>query len=343
MVREGRLLSLENPVAFCEDTPRSRGKNAERMEDQLADSPVRQSCRFRLVAVLVYGVSMVRNEADLIRLNVLYHLASGIDRMLVVDNGSTDGTDEILQQLSLQHAEVRWSRDDGPFLPSRVMTKLAREAFEEGADWVVPVDADEFWHARGGDLRRVLENEEVGVLRAQAVNFIQRRSQRESSPDALIYMTRRTELPVGPPGHAQSLVESREIAFVEKAYPQKCICRPTAEVEIETGHHSISGADGPRMRTERIVCLHAPMRSRAALVERVTSASRAAAAGRNPNQGRNRRRLAALRDEKAIDEEWAANSYEDDFLDVFGDRHPVVFDPSLRDALTAAFNEVGPL
>jgi len=343
MVREGRLLSLENPMAFCEDTPRSRGKNAERMEDQLADSPVRQSCRFRLVAVLVYGVSMVRNEADLIRLNVLYHLASGIDRMLVVDNGSTDGTDEILQQLSLQHAEVRWSRDDGPFLPSRVMTKLAREAFEEGADWVVPVDADEFWHARGGDLRRVLENEEVGVLRAQAVNFIQRRSQRESSPDALIYMTRRTELPVGPPGHAQSLVESRKIAFVEKAYPQKCICRPTAEVKIETGHHSISGADGPTMRTERIVCLHAPMRSRAALVERVTSASRAAAAGRNPNQGRNRRRLAALRDEKAIDEEWAANSYEDDFLDVYGDKHPVVFDPSLRDALTAAFNEVGPL
>jgi hypothetical protein len=159
MVREGRLLSLENPVAFCEDTPRSRGKNAERMEDQLADSPVRQSCRFRLVAVLVYGVSMVRNEADLIRLNVLYHLASGIDRMLVVDNGSTDGTDEILQQLSLQHTEVRWSRDDGPFLPSRVMTKLAREAFEEGADWVVPVDADEFWHARGDDLRSVLENE----------------------------------------------------------------------------------------------------------------------------------------------------------------------------------------
>ena len=339
MVREGRLLSLENPMAFCEDTPRSRGKNAERMEDQLADSPVRQSCRFRLVAVLVYGVSMVRNEADLIRLNVLYHLASGIDRMLVVDNGSTDGTDEILQQLSLQHAEVRWSRDDGPFLPSRVMTKLAREAFEEGADWVVPVDADEFWHARGGDLRRVLENEEVGVLRAQAVNFIQRRSQRESSPDALIYMTRRTELPVGPPGHAQSLVESRKIAFVEKAYPQKCICRPTAEVKIETGHHSISGADGPRMLTERIVCLHAPMRSRAALVERVTSASRAAAAGRNPNQGRNRRRLAALRDEKAIDEEWAANSYEDDFLDVYGDKHPVVFDPSLRDALTAASKE----
>ena len=215
------------------------------------------------------------------------------------------------------------------------MTKLAREAFEEGADWVVPVDADEFWHAPGGDLRRVLEDAEAGVLRAQAVNFIQRRSQRESSPVALIYMTRRAPTPVGPPSHAQSLVESKRIAFVEKRYPQKCICRPTAEVEIETGHHSISGAHGERMRTEEIVCLHAPMRSRAALVERVASASRAAAAERNPNQGRNRRRLALLQDETDIDEKWAANSYEDGFVDVYGEEHPVVFDPRLRDAVSS--------
>jgi hypothetical protein len=284
--------------------------------------------------MLAYGVSMVRNEADIIRLNVLYHLASGIDRMLVVDNGSTDGTDGVLQQLSLEHPEVRWSRDDGPFLPSRVMTKLAREAFEEGANWVVPVDADEFWHAPGGDLRRVLQDTNAGVLRARAVNFIQRRGQRESSPDALMHMTRRAASTVGPPGHAQTLVESKQIAFVEKVYPQKCICRPTAEVEIQTGHHSISGAAGPRMRTEDLVCLHAPMRSRSALAERITSASRAAAAGRNPNQGRNRLRLAALQGEAVIDAEWAANSYEGGFLEVYGEKHPVVYDPRLRDAVS---------
>jgi hypothetical protein len=88
------------------------------------------------------------------------------------------------------------------------------------------------------------------------------------------------------------------------------------------------------MRTEKIVCLHAPMRSRAALAERIISAGRAAAAGRNPNQGRNRLRLAALQGEAAIDAEWAANSYEDGFLDVYGEKHPVEFDPRLRDAVS---------
>ena len=44
----------------------------------------------------LYGVSMIRNEADIIRVNILYHLSIGFDRLLVVDNGSTDGTDRIL-------------------------------------------------------------------------------------------------------------------------------------------------------------------------------------------------------------------------------------------------------
>ena len=276
---------------------------------------------------------MIRNEADLVRLNVLYHLSLGVDRILVVDNGSTDGTEGLLKQLSEKDHRVRWSHDDGPFLPSWVMTGLARQAFGEGADWVLPVDADEFWHAPGGDFRRVLETSGAGVLQARTVNFIQHREQEKSEAGALLYMTRRAESPVGPHGHAQDLVESGEIAFVEKAYPTKCLARASEEIYIETGHHRIDGADGPTERTDEIVCLHAPIRSRDALAERIRSSARAAEAGRKSGQGRNRRRLAELNNEAAIEREWAANSYEDDHLDVNGGRHPVVFDPRLRNAV----------
>lgn len=276
---------------------------------------------------------MIRNEVDIVDLNIRYHLSLGVDRIIVVDNGSTDGTDELLKQISSRDSRVSWSRDDGPFLPSVVMTRLAREAYEAGADWVVPVDADEFWYAPAGDFRGVLRSANAGVLAAQAVNFIQRRGQRESSPTAPLTMTRRSASPVGPPGHGQTLVEAHEIAFVEKMYPPKCVCRPTAEVEIETGHHKIYNANGPRVDTSDLVCLHAPIRSRMALRERIRSAGRAAEAGRKKGQGRNRRRLARLQDESAIDREWAANSYEGDSLDVYGEKHPVLFDPRLRDAI----------
>src|SRR5215207_2310644 len=159
---------------------------------------------------------MVRNEADIVRLNVLYHLSLGIDRIVVVDNGSTDGTDRILKQLSIEDTRVGSWRDDGPFLPSKVMTELAREAFRAAADWVVPIDADEFWYAPANDFRALLRNRKAGVLAAQAVNFIQRREQRGSSSEGLLHMTRRVASPVGPPGRGQDLVEAREIGFVEK-------------------------------------------------------------------------------------------------------------------------------
>lgn len=285
--------------------------------------------------MLVYGLYMVRNEADIIRANILYHLWLGFDRILVADNGSTDGTEEILREISERDTRVRWNQDHGSFLPSRIATGLARQAYEEGADWVAPVDADEFWYARERDFRTLLEESSAGVLQARVVNFIQRRNQRRSSPEALLHMTRRVEEPVGPPPYAQDLVESGEIGYIEKMYPQKCVSRPSEAIEIGIGNHRVSGANGPQERTDQLICLHAPMRSRASLEERVASSGRADAAGRRKEQGRNRRRWAAM-DESGVEEEWAANSYHKDRLDVYGEPHPVVFDPTLRD-LVAPF------
>ena len=274
---------------------------------------------------------MIRNEVDLVRLNVLYNSAVGIEHRLIVDNGSTDGTDLVLKELSRRDPKVRWTCDEGPYRQTEIHTELAREAYKDGADWVVQIDADEFWYAPKGDLKSILAASEAGVLRAPVLNFIQRRGQRESSPDALLHMTRRAAEPVGK--GAQDLVEARRLGFVEKLYPRKCMSRPTAEIRIEAGNHKVYDAGGPSENTNDIFCLHAPIRSRAALEERVRTAGRPAAAGRKPGQGRYRRMLEDLQDERAVDEHWAANSYEADFLDVYGERHPVLFDPRLRDAV----------
>jgi len=283
--------------------------------------------------MLVYGISMMRNEVDIVYTNVLYHLALGIDRFLIVDNGSTDGTTQMLMRLGQRDPRVRWIRDDGPYKQREIITALAREAHADGADWVVQIDADEFWYAAGRGFRSVLEESAAGVLRAEVENFVQRRDQRESSPAALLHMTRRAASPVSPPGRAQDLVEAQKIGFVEKTYPRKCISRPTAQIEIEAGNHKVSGADGRRERTAELFCFHAPIRSRASLEERVRTATRPAEAGRKLGQGRYRRMLEGF-DDEAIDLEWAANSYEDDHLDVYGKLHPVVFDPRLLDAVT---------
>ncbi|MEA2503491.1 MAG: hypothetical protein QOG36_534, partial [Actinomycetota bacterium] len=57
------------------------------------------------------GIGMVRNEADIIRVTVAYHLALGCDEILLVDNGSEDGTRCILRHHAETDPRIRWSRD----------------------------------------------------------------------------------------------------------------------------------------------------------------------------------------------------------------------------------------
>lgn len=95
---------------------------------------------------------MVRDEADVIEAMVRHHFAQGVDVMLVTDNGSADGTREILQ--SLADEDPRLLVADDPVhrkQQGETVTRMAREAaVVHGADWVINADADEFWLAEGG-------------------------------------------------------------------------------------------------------------------------------------------------------------------------------------------------
>ncbi len=282
---------------------------------------------------VVVGISMVRNAADIVRVNVLYHLSLGLDRLVLVDNMSTDGTDRVVEELSRRDSRVRWSREDGPHPQARVFTRLAREAHHEGADWVLPIDVDEFWHVRRGSLKGVLAKSESVAIRVQVVNFVQRRSQLESAPNALLHMTWRVPSPVGSPEESADLVSSGQIAHVQARYPAKWIVRPTATVEIAHGNHHLAGIVGGLEDSDEIVCLHAPLRSRAALYAKAVHGQRVEEAGGKPGESWHVRRFRRLADEDRMEREWAANSYEDGSLDVFGVRHPLVYDPTLRNAV----------
>lgn len=280
----------------------------------------------------IFGLMIVRNEVDILRINILHHFSLGVDRFLIVDNGSTDGTDRVLQELSAD-GRLEWSRDDGPYRQSEITTELARKAFQQGADWVIPIDADEFWCAPFGDFRAVLETSAGGALQVEVLNFIQRREQIEATPKGLLSMTRRVPLPVGPLEHVRELVETRKHGYVEMMYSPKFISRPTAATQIAMGNHGVTGLPGPIEITGDIVCLHAVVRSRSILEAKVEEGRRFAELGLGPEQGWHLQRWTRLAEEVGLDDEWRANSYAGGCLDVYGQPHPVVFDPRLRDAV----------
>ncbi|MEM7599700.1 MAG: glycosyltransferase family 2 protein, partial [Pseudomonadota bacterium] len=98
-------------------------------------------------------VMCVRDEHDVIADNLRHHLDHGVAHMIVVDNGSVDGTRDILADFA-QNAPIEVI--DEPtydFSQGRLMTQHALRARDEmGADWILPNDADEFWVPHDGNL-----------------------------------------------------------------------------------------------------------------------------------------------------------------------------------------------
>lgn len=93
----------------------------------------------------IFGVSMVRDESDIIGWT-LPRMAVQLDHVIVADNLSKDDTRVILERVAGRLGNITIVRDDEPaYLQSEKMTRLAEMARSEGADWVVPFDADEIW------------------------------------------------------------------------------------------------------------------------------------------------------------------------------------------------------
>lgn len=93
---------------------------------------------------MIVGISMVKDEADIVGVTVA-HMRAHCDTVIVADNGSTDGTREILDGL-----DVRVIDDpEVGYYQSQKMSALAERARQMGATWIVPFDADEVWLSTG--------------------------------------------------------------------------------------------------------------------------------------------------------------------------------------------------
>lgn len=118
------------------------------------------------------GVAMVRDEVDILPAT-LTQMLTQVDGVLIADNGSVDGTRELLDAAERSGAPVRVVDDPEPaYLQSEKMTRLAHLAHDWlGAEWVVPWDADEWWHLPGGRAGDWLLSIGRGVHAATAAVF----------------------------------------------------------------------------------------------------------------------------------------------------------------------------
>ena len=280
----------------------------------------------------VFGVLVVRDEVDIVRLCVLHHLTAGCERILVVDNGSSDGTTTVLRRLA-KRTPVSWTFDPGPYAQDELMTGLVGEAARAGADWVLPLDADEFWTGEA-DLRAALASRpDTGATQVRRVDFVQGREQRAPEARGVLGMTMRMAAPIDVTDEAVRRFRAGELSIFELEPAPKLALRASTELVVPRGAHVASGLPGPIVVAPELTILHAPLRARTCLDRKAEHGRRLEQAGAAEMQGWQVRHWAAQAERLRLDAEWAANSHSGGALDVGPRRVELIHDDRLRRAL----------
>ena len=190
---------------------------------------------------------LVRDEVDVIRENIQFHLRMGVDFFIVTDNGSTDGTLEILEEFRSKDVLYLIQESEDNYAQSKWVSRMACLAYSPYcADWVINNDADEFWWPASGDFKVELGQVpgDVSVVSVPRHNFVNVLERSGRWLEDMIFRETESKNSMGEP------------------LPPKVCHRALPKVTVAQGNHAIEFPAGLKSWQESsIEILHFPVRS----------------------------------------------------------------------------------
>ena len=122
----------------------------------------------------IISITCVKNECDIIEAFVR-HTSKVIDCLIIMDNGSSDETTDILNSLKKEGLPVEIISEPtlGNFQWQR-MTRLMHESLDKKkhADWIIPLDADEFLITSNKDHLNEFLSTKNGLLKIKWKTYV---------------------------------------------------------------------------------------------------------------------------------------------------------------------------
>jgi len=108
---------------------------------------------------------LVRDEIDIIKDNLDHHLNYNVDFIIATDNGSVDGTREILLDYEKQGILKLIDEPIQDYSQSKWVNRMGHMAFNDyKATHMFHIDADEFWYAKSGSLTEEIDSRNLDSL-----------------------------------------------------------------------------------------------------------------------------------------------------------------------------------
>lgn len=271
---------------------------------------------------------LVRDEADILRANIEYHRAQGVDHFIIMDNLSVDETPEIAREYVAAGIATYIAQREDDYSQSDWVTGMARMAFDDHrADWVINNDADEFWWPMHGTLAEALQRigPEFNTLVAQRHNFV------AVDGDAAVL---------------ERMIWRQTVSLnsLGLPLPSKMAHRGHPDIVVAQGNHSVTGFARVVPAPGAVEILHFPVRTLAQVQNKIGKGG--AAYDRNTRLDRGvgltwRRLYDEFREKGGLGDYYALNLYDEARLGRELAGGSIVRDTRLRDfmrevTLTAA-------
>ena len=207
---------------------------------------------------------LCRDEADILESMLRFHLSQGVDRIIATDNGSLDGSLEILRRFERRGQLTLLQEPEHTHDQAVWVTRMARMAAAMGADWVINSDADEFWWPQQGTLNSTLAQlpESIEGVLVERTNFLP--PPRDAEDQRPFYQR-------------QTLRERVSLNRLGKPLPPKLIHRGDAGITVTDGNHNAMrhGKAIASIRNAGIEILHVPVRSYGQLERKIRQGTEA--------------------------------------------------------------------
>jgi len=203
---------------------------------------------------------LVRDEIDIVRQNIDFHLSNGVDFVIATDNASVDGTKEALAEYQSRGVLHLIDEPSTDYSQAKWVNRMGQLAVDEHqASIVFHCDADEFWLANSGNLKTAfMQAAPAEVLKVKAVNIVlEDKAGEEKYPEDAVYS-------IVAPSKSKAIEAVSNNRYLQRTHHKVMYATKNGYLNVSQGNHRIVEAPkGLRVsKTRRISIMHFPSRGK---------------------------------------------------------------------------------